>query len=292
MTIRYITTDSLHFPEPEFPLHVHTRTPPRTVPIHSHAFLEIVIVRSGTARHTINQKNHYNCIAGDIFLIHHDMVHGFQEAHELVNTNILCSLDSLKLPLDDLQNEPHWITLFHPDTPRDKNPSCHIRLPPVPFRYLQRLLDNLETELQEKLTGYRVTARATLMNILVFILRSWKDTQPAQPISLAIITPVMHYLETHYIKKHNLEQLATLAHVSISTLQRAFKENLGVSPMDYLIRLRLRKAAELLYNPTLNITEVAQQCGFQDVNYFSRAFKKIQQCSPSSYRKKILAPLT
>lgn len=68
---------------------------------------------------------------------------------------------------------------------------------------------------------------------------------------------------------------------------RAFNELIQTSPIDYVIRVRIQKACELLKRGDRTITDVAYDVGFRDSNYFSRIFKKITDCTPGEYRKKV-----
>ena len=60
---------------------------------------------------------------------------------------------------------------------------------------------------------------------------------------------------------------------------------MGVSPIDYLIRLRIRKAAELLCDDGTKVTEAAFRVGFADGNYFSRQFRRVTGLTPGEYRR-------
>ena len=70
-----------------------------------------------------------------------------------------------------------------------------------------------------------------------------------------------------------------------STLLPVFKKVTGFSPIDYLLQVRLSKAAELLLKTELPVSEIAQKCGFHDSNYFSRQFRKRYAAAPKNYRK-------
>ncbi|MCF6179844.1 MAG: helix-turn-helix transcriptional regulator, partial [Geopsychrobacter sp.] len=80
-------------------------------------------------------------------------------------------------------------------------------------------------------------------------------------------------------------QLSKVAGMSKSSLIVAFKDATGYSPIDYLIRIRLQKAAELLIESELSLGEIAVQCGFHDSNYLTRQFRRVYNLTPRQFRK-------
>ena len=84
----------------------------------------------------------------------------------------------------------------------------------------------------------------------------------------------------------NVEKLTSVLGVSKIKCYRIFKEVLKQSPSDVIIKLRLQKAAYLLQNKPLNISEISFACGFNDPKYFSRLFRKNYGCSPKEYKSK------
>jgi len=68
-------------------------------------------------------------------------------------------------------------------------------------------------------------------------------------------------------------------------LSRIFKEDMGISPWDYLHRFRVQKARELLLLTDAPITSIAAEVGYEDVGYFARAFRAISGVSPRNYRR-------
>jgi AraC-like DNA-binding protein len=72
--------------------------------------------------------------------------------------------------------------------------------------------------------------------------------------------------------------------IASSQLHTLFRELTGYSPMEYLRRLRVERARELLANPSLSIKEVADGAGFSDPNHFSRVFARLDGIPPTAYR--------
>ena len=84
----------------------------------------------------------------------------------------------------------------------------------------------------------------------------------------------------------NIDDMASAAATSRSTLNRHLRSQLGISAAQLLIEARMRRAVQLLLErPELPITEIAAMCGYSDSQYFQRAFKNKQGCSPSAYRQ-------
>lgn len=90
------------------------------------------------------------------------------------------------------------------------------------------------------------------------------------------------YMSVHFKEKITLNQLSEISGKSISYYGKIFKKITGVSPIEYLLLIRISYAKKLLENGT-SITETAQACGFASLYYFSKAFKKKELMSPSEY---------
>jgi AraC-like DNA-binding protein len=86
-------------------------------------------------------------------------------------------------------------------------------------------------------------------------------------------------------KKITLSQLANRHHISIELLIRIFKKTLGISPIQYLIQMRIDEAKQLLLLSQDPIATIAEKVGFEDQLYFSRVFKKKVGITPSQFRK-------
>jgi iron complex transport system substrate-binding protein len=73
----------------------------------------------------------------------------------------------------------------------------------------------------------------------------------------------------------------------VSHFSALFKAHFGTSPIDYLVRLRLRAAAYLLRDVNVSVSSAAASVGYDDLYYFSKLFKKKLGVSPRAYRKKL-----
>lgn len=96
---------------------------------------------------------------------------------------------------------------------------------------------------------------------------------------------VLEYMNGHLAETITMRDLAAQSHLSLSQFERRFKALFQITPTQYLIRLRLNKACQLLAGSSAKITEIALQCGFYDHSHFSRLFSATYGKPPSDYRK-------
>lgn len=96
---------------------------------------------------------------------------------------------------------------------------------------------------------------------------------------------VTNYIYEHCTEKIILEKTAAFAGFSKYYFSRIFKEHYQMSFPEYIASLRVAKAAELLENSSLSILEIAMRSGFSNLSSFNRAFKEVNHCTPSQFRK-------
>ena len=97
---------------------------------------------------------------------------------------------------------------------------------------------------------------------------------------------MLQYIEAHLADTIEITDIAETAGISISECLRCFKHSIGTTPIQYVKQLRIQKAAELLTYTTLSITEVALECGFQEMSYFLKTFRQAHGCTPTEFRER------
>ncbi|RKR83661.1 AraC family transcriptional regulator [Mucilaginibacter gracilis] len=95
---------------------------------------------------------------------------------------------------------------------------------------------------------------------------------------------VLEYIKQHITGKLSIDNLSQMAFMSKPSFFRAFKHELGISPVDYIIKERILLAKQLMNNPYNSISDACFKAGFNNLNYFSRTFKKIEGVTPSLYK--------
>lgn len=100
------------------------------------------------------------------------------------------------------------------------------------------------------------------------------------------IAAVLTYINENLAEELHIDEIAALCHLSKYHLCRLFRENTGLTIMQYVLEQRLAMARELLLHADLPISQVAMQTGFSSFSYFCHAFQKKEQISPTQFRKR------
>jgi len=132
-----------------------------------------------------------------------------------------------------------------------------------------------------------VLADLTLKELLIRIMQSqnlktiYDDQHHQNHNSLAY---VIGYIKANLNEKLSIDNLSSQACMSRATFYRLFKRELGISPNDFILAEKMNKAKQLLQQPGAKIAAISYELGFNDANYFIRAFKKIVGTTPGSYQ--------
>lgn len=114
------------------------------------------------------------------------------------------------------------------------------------------------------------------------------DQAKALDTPLGTLFKAVRRMQEDYGSELKIADLARLSGISHSQFVRRFHSVLGMSPKDYLQRIRVRKSCRLLEETQLTVANIAHQCGFYDHSHFSHAFRSQTGLSPSAYRKEHL----
>jgi AraC-like DNA-binding protein len=133
--------------------------------------------------------------------------------------------------------------------------------------------------------GKEVALRAKLLELMVFLSRIYTDADTTEAHALLRVGSVIGALENDFSRDWKLDDLLKIAHMSRSNLMRVFRKATGQTPIEYLVRLRIQRAMEMLRNSNLSITEIAMEAGFNDSNYFTRQFRRVLGESPRAFRQ-------
>lgn len=277
IAVRRVRTDSAHTPS-----HPHDLTETE----HHHDFCELAIVTQGRAFHCLGNRD-FPVTAGDVFLLQGRQKHYFHGRDNLDLINVMYAPDDAGLPENELRRMPGYcaMVLLEPAYRRSHRFESRLHLRRIPLAQTAQLAAELEKELAEQRPGFEAAARAKLTELLVFLSRAYTDTETTEAAALLRVGNVIGALENDFSRKWRIDELLNVAHMSRSNFMRVFRRATGQTPIDYLIRLRIQKAMELLTGSDLPVTEVALAIGFEDSNYFTRQFRKATGETPTAFRK-------
>lgn len=154
----------------------------------------------------------------------------------------------------------------------------------------QRLVDELKefmTEYEEAVPGYEPLLKASALKITHLIIRQLLDLKhPGSVIMHRMsVNKALEFLNEHYGEKISLNDLAKAANCSDSHFSRIFKEETGLAPSDYIMKVRLDYAKRMLRSDEKTLTQIALDCGFNSSSYFSHCFSRAFNISPSDFKK-------
>ncbi len=113
-----------------------------------------------------------------------------------------------------------------------------------------------------------------------------RDVKKSRAKSIQIaVEKVRDYIDAHYTQSLSLTELADMVYVNPNYLSTSFKRLTGEGFVDYVMKKRMNKAAELLQKTGLSVAEIAALTGYENVRHFSRLFRKTWDMTPSEYRE-------
>lgn len=155
-------------------------------------------------------------------------------------------------------------------------------------------LNKIMSEMQHKENDCELICQ-NLLEILMIKLQREKNFKLKQVYSKRVnkdIAFICQYLKHNHRKKITLHDLAKKRHMNKYYLAHSFKKEMGISPIDYLNKVRINQSKLLLETTDFKISEIAEMTGFSSQSFFSQSFKKITKQTPSKYRKEAQKNIT
>ena len=255
------------------------------VPWHWHNELEAAVVTEGSAV-VCAGKQKYILHAGEAFFINAQVLHGcwdHEQSHCLFHSIAFHprlvggSAESVfhsKYVQPLLENQGLASLQLKPDQPGHRE-------------MIRRIEDAWQACAHEPF-GFEMKARNALSELILFLHEqlpaSQKLPSPRAMRNAERIKQMLLFLQEHYMDELDTTDIARSASISESECLRCFRSEIGMPPIQYLRRMRIQRAAQLLLAGEHKISDIASMCGFQDVSYFTKTFRKIKGCPPSEYR--------
>lgn len=159
---------------------------------------------------------------------------------------------------------------------------------------LAQLFRTMFDECSRRSVGYEQMCHNLLESALIVILRlinqrsdAGEEPRPFDEISGdSLAFRAKMYIEENYMRKVSMRDIADELHISYYHLSHVFKQELNLSPQDYLISYRMNEASRLLTATKLPIAQIAARAGYANQSHFNVQFKLIKGMSPGQYRRK------
>ncbi len=157
------------------------------------------------------------------------------------------------------------------------------------FEFCSDILKALNTfvfEHSKSMMNSDITLNAQAEIITHWLIRStFGETLDMRAVSMDYsIARAQHYIEQHYMDSITIDTLANLGYMSKTTFNRHFKREIGITPIEYLIEVRIKMAKLMLKRKDNQIIDIALRCGFGSSAHFSSCFLKNVGITPSEYR--------
>lgn len=267
-----------------FPFHLWDSTM-RGFTMHWHELLEIAYVIKGGLIISVEGQS-YKVTQGDLVIINSGMVHGFSRSEpDTLIVIVQFGLELFDQSLVDLRDRMFQRLVFERKTIVTTEDDGEIH------RQLEALVLDMRREYFDKLEGYRLAIKARLYELALILLRR----VPTRQFSKAELNKRLHrneilerifkYVYRHFTEPITLSDAANSAALSKFYFTRFFKEQTGQNFHNYLTRVRLSHAEELLAGSDLSITDIAYQSGFTSLKTFNRLFKTYIGVCPTQYRE-------
>ncbi len=255
--------------------------------LHSHGFDELVFVLKGSGVHVVD-NDEYPLIRGDVFVVRNNHAHMFDNPNHLVLGNVIYQWDLFHELEKEFANNKGFKALFEtePRYRKEHKFKARLKLTPQQLDSILPLIKLMDEETKEKRYDYKSAVEHIFKLILIQVCRYYTETTAPRSIGLVKISSAIDFMEKNYSEEISVDFLAEKTKMAPSSFRRIFKQTTGLAPTDFLIQLRIEKAAEMLLQKNVKVTDASLASGFWNSSYFSRKFKKIIGMTPMEYRKK------
>lgn len=151
------------------------------------------------------------------------------------------------------------------------------------MKFLHKLYEVAESD--DYIRDMRINDKLSYL-LTLLMEESWHPDSAVKKQKKVEIVKIKEYLDTNYNRKVSLDELCSKFYINKYYMMKLFSEAYGTTINNYVNSVRVTKAKQLLRFSDKRMDEISNELGFDDANYFSRLFKKVEGMSPSEYRKK------
>lgn len=152
------------------------------------------------------------------------------------------------------------------------------------------ITDKLDMEIQKYLKCNVIVEQANVSNGILNIKNAYlkiiNSVEEKKKCSHMVLLTIKYIEENYYLNDLNISNISDKLEVTSSYLSKILKKETGLSFIDYLTNIRIKKAMYIMEDPTIKIYDVAELIGYSNQHYFCRAFKKVVGVSPTEYKRR------
>ncbi len=292
--IPIFTEESFPRPEDKVYIHLSSEYPDFVGVPHSHTYIEIVYILSGSAMHVAGDS-YVTAQKGDLFIINPDVPHAFYGKTDSRET--FCAYDLMFVPdfFDvNLINGGDFTSLgssflFYSMFPQEKAAGADLHFSNNSYNDFGELFNKIYLEYNRMERGYINIIRAYVIELIVKIFRRMDAKTDAIPSmhKTTIIDTALEYLHENYSMHISVSDLASHMFLSRDYFSKLFRNTTGMTVTAFLKQIRINEACRLLVETDQSVMEIAQYCGFHDMKHFYSAFRSQTGKTPGEYRKSI-----
>ncbi|MGG1519700.1 AraC family transcriptional regulator [Paenibacillus oryzisoli] len=259
---------------------------------HWHYHMELVYWAEGRGTVTTGSST-LSVEAGDLVLIPPCEVHAVYVEPNLATSHYVIGFDpELMSPMPQLAFDLKYRLPY--SLHRELNWNL-IKLPNEQKQRFENMITMMHSEFTTKETGFELTVTSGIHQLMLFLLRHSSVLAQAAPQEdshsgerMHTFTQVLSFINDHSHEELNAVEVARLAMMSYSRFATVFKQFMHMPLLKYILFLRIRKAEQLLLDPSKTITQIATETGFNHTSYFIKHFRSLKGISPKQYRKRLL----
>ena len=241
---------------------------------HYHSELEVILIKSGSGMAYVDDKS-YAVGEGDILFINSQQLHGIM-ASDMNNAEFIAVVFAPEFfgQLDAVANK-----YVMPVIKKSVYIPTFIEKDFQLYDCILELAEKKGSELEE------LKIKRLMFKIWeLLIIKSERCTACTYETGIEEIKTAIDYMKSNYVQKIKLSKLAQLTNMSRVYFCKKFTQLAGITPIEYLIRIRIENSCHMLKNTNMEIGTIAMECGFSSFSYYSKIFKRIMGCTPKEYR--------
>lgn len=252
------------------------------VPLHWHDEMELIYVKKGSGRITVDLRSH-KVKAPAIAFILPGQLHSIEQQDDAVMEyeNIIFHPHILMAKQADACSTNFLIPLING---KINVPTIYTPVYPY-YSDIAAPIDACDEICKTKPQGYELYIKSQLYQFLYILNNRCRNLAArGNRNTLEKMKVILKFVENHYMDRIMIADVAALVDFSESHFMRYFKETMGASFIDYLKDYRLTMASRLLASSDSAILDIAAEVGFDNLSYFNRAFKAKYHMTPRQFR--------